>query len=195
MKLADITATLTSVAAVAGVAAVHTYTVGAGSANADGVVGFIYDQADETDIFNISFIPGATAAAAAIGDELADIFNALGIKATAVSNGSGLVTITDDSLSERGNDISMVDVTEDTGIAVGTIAQTVTGVNPEEGEQYVAVDDGVNTVINFTILSLTANPSMVARRLRKNGFAHDLDTQKTWAMMSHAIAIRILEQL
>jgi len=193
MKLIDLVATLVAVPPTAAVAAAHTYQVGAGSANADGVVGFALTIDGES--HPIFFIPGSTAAAAAIGAELKDIANALDLPYVATDNGTGLVTLTSTEVSTAGNDDILDDVTTDTGIAAGTIAQPVLGVNGVPASNYVSVDDSTNPVIKFTVSSLTSNPSMVARLLRKNGYEHDLDTQKTSGMMSHAFVIRILEQL
>jgi len=193
MKLVDLVATLVSVPPTTAVAAVHTYQVGAGSANADGSVGFGLDI--DNVIYAIFFIPGATAAATAIGIELKDIANALDIPYVATDNGAGLVTLTSTEVSAAGNDDVLTDATLDTGIAAGVVAQPVTGVNGIPASRYVSVDDSTNPAINLTVESLTSNPSMVARLLRKNGYEHDLDTQKTSGMMSHAFAIRILEQI
>jgi len=189
MLLTDLIATKITIPAVVAAQSIGSYQVGAGSAAADGVVGFTIDDAD------IFFIPGSGATAIAIGAELADIANATGsLLWTAVDDGAGLVSLKYDIAGQNGNSSTITEATTDTGVAAGTIIQPAGGVNAEESSAYAEVTDSVNTA-KVTIQSLTSNSSMVRRILAKAGMSHDLESGSTSNLISHAICLRILEQL
>jgi hypothetical protein len=59
----------------------------------------------------------------------------------------------------------------------------------------VTVTGDVNPPILFKMASLLSNSSYVRRALNDNGYTHDLENGSTQQMLSHAIAVRILEQL
>jgi len=188
MLLVDLIATPIITPPVVGSLALGSYAVGAGDAAADGAVGFTIGGLD------ISFIPGIGATASGIGDELADILNGTAEALhTSSRDGSGTLVLTAKAVGLGGNAV-ILDVTTDTGIAAGTPADCTGGVNAAPEDEIIEVTDGV-TVVNIRRGILTTNSSLVRRLLAKAGIYHDLENGNTSQMLSHAIALRILEQL
>lgn len=194
MKLTDITAVLNTTAATTGTAAAGSFQVAAGPAAGDGIVGFsILDAGVLTSIW---ITPSASDSASVMATALEALASAEAaweqLKFSVTTDTIDISTVAVDA---SGNDIVVTDISTDTSTTGSVIVQPTGGVNPGGFSESVTISVTGLDDLKVTKGILTQQPSILRRLMLQNGMIHDLETGSTSNMISHALAVRILEQL